>query len=308
MARIRSVKPEFFGSEPVGNCSPTSRLLFIALWCMADDDGRAVDNPKIIRAFAFPLDDDMLSTDVDRMLAELHAARLIVRYEYEGRKYLAVRNFREHQHPKKRLASKLPSPEMGVEFPTSSPPVPHQCPTGTPCSGSGSGRVEGEGVNLATQGAAFAAPAPLLLLPEAAPLPKPPKAKKAPRDDGAGETGKPNFPHFPMPLCLEMHALWVSKFGAVSVPAFRKEFGPLFTIAEADRPAMAPTNAELRDALKSYVELAPMGDGAAFATVRRAAAVLSAIANTRREYSQEPERRLDAIMRIIHGRNGRAAA
>ena len=129
----------------------------------------------------------------------------------------------------------------------------------------------------------------------------------APRKRAAPGEG-PKFPHFPMPLCLDMHALWVSKFGAVTIPVFRKEFGPLFTIAEADRPTTAPTNAELLAALKSYVDLAPMGDGAAYATVGRAAAVLSAIANARREYAQEPERRLDAVMRIIHGRNARAAA
>jgi hypothetical protein len=128
----------------------------------------------------------------------------------------------------------------------------------------------------------------------------------APRKRAAHGEG-PKFPHFPMPLCLDMHALWVSKFGAVTVPVFRKEFGPLFTIAEADRPTTAPTNAELLAALKSYVDLAPMGDGATFATVRRAASVLSAIANARREYAEEPERRLDTVMRIIHGRPRLAA-
>jgi hypothetical protein len=117
----------------------------------------------------------------------------------------------------------------------------------------------------------------------------------------------PQFPHFSRDLCTEMHTLWVSKFGAIGYPLFRKEFGPLFTLAEADRPAGAPSDHELRDALKSYTDLVTMGDGATFASVKRAAGCLSAIANVRREYANEPERRLECVMRIIHGRTKAAA-
>ena len=128
-----------------------------------------------------------------------------------------------------------------------------------------------------------------------------PKKPKPVRGDG------PKFPHFSRDLCTEMHTLWVSKFGAIGYPLFRKEFGPLFTLAEAERPSSAPTDKDLRDALKSYVDLFTMGDGATFASAKRAAGCLSAIANVRREYANEPERRLEAVMRIIHGRNKAAA-
>lgn len=279
MPRIRSVKPEYFGSEPVGNCSPTSRLLFIALWCLADDEGRAVDNPKIIRAFAFPLDDDILSTDVDRMLVELHVARLIVRYEVEGRKYLAVKNFTEHQHPKKKLQSKLPPP-----------PVPHQFPTAPPLVAPVVVVVEGEVVGEQQLPAAVADAPPLALVSES-PKPKKPAAEKK----------APSFPHFPKSLSDEMHALWVSKFGAVDVGRFRKEFGPLFTVPEHLR-GDAPTNAELFAALKSYVNLAPMGDAARFVSVVSAARCLAAIAIARKDHADDPAVRNDAIMRILHGR------
>lgn len=277
MPRIRSVKPEFFGSEPVGNCSPTSRLLFVALWCLADDDGRAVDNPKIIRAFAFPLDDNIRSTDVEVMLTELHAARLIMRYEFEGRKYLCVSNFGEHQHPKKKLASKLPPP-----------PVPHQFPTSSPLVEPVVVVVEGEGVGELQQPAAVAvAPPPLALVeqsPRRAAAPKPRK--------------EPKYPNFPDDVCKAMYGLWTSTFGAVDFSRFRAEFGPLFTVPEAQRSS----NAELLAALKSYADLAPSGDGARFANVKRAAACLAAIAVARREYASDPDSRSQAVMRILHGR------
>lgn len=146
---------------------------------------------------------------------------------------------------------------------------------------------------------------PLLLLPVVPDgTPAGNKAKAAKRAKGAGA----QFPHYPMDLCLEMHAMWVSQFGGVDVGRFRGEFGPLFTVPEADRPPEAPTNRELRDAMKAYADLAPMGDGARFASVRRAAAVLALIAKARREHAHDPERRLDAVMQIIHGRRAGAAA
>lgn len=141
-----------------------------------------------------------------------------------------------------------------------------------------------------------------LLLPD--PTPKPAKAKKPRGDEESG----PKYPHFSLALCDEMFNLWVTQFGSVDRGRFRKAFGPLFSIPEADRPAEAPTDRELRDALKAYVDLAPMGDGARFATVDRAAAVLALIAKARREFAADPERRLDAINQLLHGRRMGAAA
>jgi hypothetical protein len=112
----------------------------------------------------------------------------------------------------------------------------------------------------------------------------------------------PAFPHFPVALCKQLHALWVSTFGACEYARFRKALGSLFTIAEADRTADAPTNGELAAALKSYAELAPMGPGARFANVSNAAGCLAAIARTRRELADHPDSRSDAVMRIIHGK------
>ena len=43
MARIRSIKPEFFTSIPVGGVSRDARLMFVGLWTNVDDDGRWVD-------------------------------------------------------------------------------------------------------------------------------------------------------------------------------------------------------------------------------------------------------------------------
>ena len=95
-----------------------------------------------------------------------------------------------------------------------------------------------------------------------------------------------------------MFGVWTSKFGAVDAGRFRKEFGPLFTLPEDQRS----TDAELVAALRSYADLAPMGDGARFANVSRAAGCLAAIASARRDNADDAIARSDALMRIIHGR------
>lgn len=89
MARIRTIKPEFWTSEQVMNCSPTARLLFIGLWNFCDDAGNHVASPKTIKANVFP-GDDISSSDVQRLLAELSSNELIAYYSHENKDFLHV--------------------------------------------------------------------------------------------------------------------------------------------------------------------------------------------------------------------------
>ena len=50
MARIRTVKPEFWTDRRVGECSPNARLLFIATWNFADDHGGLDRSAKQLKA------------------------------------------------------------------------------------------------------------------------------------------------------------------------------------------------------------------------------------------------------------------
>lgn len=89
MARIRSIKPEFWSSEQVMECSPIARLLFIGLWNFCDDGGNHVDSEKTIKAEIFP-GDDISSSDVRRLLDELSSNGLIVGYTSENRNFLHI--------------------------------------------------------------------------------------------------------------------------------------------------------------------------------------------------------------------------
>ena len=93
MARIRTIKPEFFLDDELAELPMVARMLFVGLWTIADCEGRMEDRPKRIKAQILPFDD----CDVDGALQSLNDAGFIQRYEADGGKYIVVTNFRKHQ-------------------------------------------------------------------------------------------------------------------------------------------------------------------------------------------------------------------
>lgn len=77
MARIRTIKPDFFKNEALADLPAMTRLLFIGLWTQADREGRMEDRPKRLKAEIFPYD----SYDMDKGLNELQKAGFIIRYK-----------------------------------------------------------------------------------------------------------------------------------------------------------------------------------------------------------------------------------
>ena len=77
MARIRTIKPEFFKNEQLAELPAMSRLLFIGLWTLADRAGRLEDRPKRIKADVFPYD----NMDVEKALNDLQSKGFIIRYK-----------------------------------------------------------------------------------------------------------------------------------------------------------------------------------------------------------------------------------
>lgn len=109
MARIRTIKPGFFRSEDVSALPLRARLTWIGLWTQCDDQGRTKDNVKLIKADVWPLDPVSL-TDIEDDLVTLADHGRIVRYEVDGRRYLEITNWRDHQSINRPSESKLPGP------------------------------------------------------------------------------------------------------------------------------------------------------------------------------------------------------
>ena len=108
MARIRTIKPEFWTSEQVMECSPLARLLFIGLWNFCDDAGRMALSPKRIKAQILP-SDDITAADVLGMLRELSENGLIRFYVVGDKELLAVTGW-HHQRIDKPQKPQTPEP------------------------------------------------------------------------------------------------------------------------------------------------------------------------------------------------------
>jgi hypothetical protein len=119
MARIRTIKPEFWSSPSMAGADPWARLLFIAMWNWADDTGRGTANVKELAAFAFPHDDDPgapTAAELPSLLKEIRGRFDVVFYEVGGRRYYFVPSFDRHQRTERRAGSRHPAPEDGTDY------------------------------------------------------------------------------------------------------------------------------------------------------------------------------------------------
>lgn len=104
--RIRTVKPEFWTDEKIGELSITSRLLFIALLNYADDEGNFKCSLKQIKIYSFPYDD----IDIKPFLEELIQLQFMIPYVVQNISYIHIVNFKKHQKINR------PSPAMHPLF------------------------------------------------------------------------------------------------------------------------------------------------------------------------------------------------
>lgn len=109
MARIRTIKPEFFHSKSTARVSRDARLTFAGLWTVADDEGRFRGDERILAGALWSNDDDITHVEVAAHLKELEHEDMICRYELGGREYVHVVHWAEHQRINRPTPSRLPA-------------------------------------------------------------------------------------------------------------------------------------------------------------------------------------------------------
>ena len=127
MARIRTIKPEFWTDGDVMDLSPYARLLFIGSWNFAMCDfGHLQDDPRRLKMQVLPADD----VDGAELVDEIVTKGRMVRIEADGRTFLLIKRFTDHQKTEKRWTPRCPvcaseprptSPNLSETPPTSAP-------------------------------------------------------------------------------------------------------------------------------------------------------------------------------------------
>ncbi len=138
MARIRSLKPEFWSDVKMVRLSFAARLFYQGLWSFSMcDHGHLQDDVEQLKMNIFPCDD----VDPQALLDELMALGRVARLESpDGKTYLHVKKLADHSRVDSRWSSRCPacSAELQEARPNSSEP------SGAP-AGSRKHPLEGKG-------------------------------------------------------------------------------------------------------------------------------------------------------------------
>lgn len=110
----RILKESIRVSESIDKLSWFEEVLFYRLIVSCDDFGRYDGRPAIIKNMLFPLKENLTLQTVQKAINNLASAELVVLYEFEGKPYLHLPGWNEHQTVRAKK-SKYPAPEDGVE-------------------------------------------------------------------------------------------------------------------------------------------------------------------------------------------------
>ena len=108
----RIIKESICTSEDLDKLSPMAEILFYRLIVKADDYGAYYGNVAIVKSNCFPLKSDDITCDqVSEWMQELVSAGLIDTYKADGRDYIQLHKWKNHQQirAKKR---KFPEPAI----------------------------------------------------------------------------------------------------------------------------------------------------------------------------------------------------
>ena len=93
-------------SDRVNAVSANAERLFVRLIMKADDYGCFYADPRMVKAYLFPLLDVRIP-DITRWLDELETAGLVATYDAEGRRFIEVTNFGQRMRNSRR---RFPAP------------------------------------------------------------------------------------------------------------------------------------------------------------------------------------------------------
>lgn len=270
MARIRTIKPEFWHDEKLAPCDALTRLVFLGLISAADDFGRVLDNERVLDAFMFPDTED----SVREPLANLSRMGRVRRGKTaSGQRIIQIVNWERHQKVDK------PQPKMAF------PEIVEETPF-TPIRESFANHSR-------------TARAPL------APHTTDPDLHTTDPDQGAPRrvapkkpTLEPKYPHFLEPYRSQVIEAW-RKLGSVNVGRLINAIGPCFLAPDA--PGYVPPEYVVLGVV-DYCGLIDKGKSAPYASPDDCAKRLLTLArNCERLDKFDPVARMDANFVAIHG-------
>jgi hypothetical protein len=118
MARLRNriVKAEFWTDGELLRWPRDKRQTYRGLWALAEDSGCLEDDPFTWKLMLWPspVDADITVEQLESWRDELLTAGKMIRYQAEGKDYLYLTRFHQHEHPRNPQRADLPLPAWVV--------------------------------------------------------------------------------------------------------------------------------------------------------------------------------------------------
>jgi hypothetical protein len=280
VARIRTIKPEFWGDEKMAPLSPITRLVFLGLLSMADDRGRLTDNLKRIDAFIFPE-----TSETSRgSIGELSAIGRIRRgLTASGQRIIEITNWRHQKIEKPNYLGALPDIVQALtdDSPTSRGGIGE-------ASGNGRGGVGDVSVSVSVPAIGISTDIRDQHVRRA----------KQPRRAPGVVSDQVKYPEFSPADRSECITAWKSKLGLVNVGQLVATLGPMFR--PAGDAAHVPHAAIVRG-VRDYCCIVTKGRSAPFMGVADLGKKIGALAENAKQYHDDPASRTDGAMLIVHG-------
>lgn len=115
MARNRQLSALIRVDEKVNEWPIELRYFWTMLWGYCDDYGRGKYVPKLIKADAFPLDDDVSAAKVGRWMQALELSGVICAYEVDKKRYFYCVNWTKYQRLSRPTSTDIPEPHVVAE-------------------------------------------------------------------------------------------------------------------------------------------------------------------------------------------------
>lgn len=108
----RAIYPSSCISPSLAACDPLAQLLFDRMLTQADDQGRLVGDPRVVKTLCMPLIDAATPRAIEKWLGQLAAQGMVTRYKAAGVALVQFVNWWDHQAGmKKSFPSRYPAPD-----------------------------------------------------------------------------------------------------------------------------------------------------------------------------------------------------
>lgn len=114
MSRNRMIKPGFWDDEKLATIKRDSRLVFIALWNLADDYGIVKGNSIWLKNRIFPYDEKIKLLEFNTWLDDLIKIKVIYLFIKNDEKFYYIKNFLEHQIINRPSKKRNPEPPDNI--------------------------------------------------------------------------------------------------------------------------------------------------------------------------------------------------